>query len=228
MVEYAIVESTIPGINCVASINKQRKMTLDDVIDYMIAEGTGLTRPQALAYFEKIVQTFEYFIRQGHKVATPLVSVYPSIKGTFEGQEDAFDPSRHRIRIQSYSGIRMRNMKSSIRLTKVESKLKKPSLKTIFDATSREKNNTITPLGIASLYGSNLRFEQDNNQHGLFFISATGVETRVEEYNRIKPAEIGFQIPALTPGEYTLEVRTTFSERGDMRKDVLNKKVLVI
>jgi len=28
----------------------------------MVAEGTGLTRPQALAYFEKLVQSFEHFI----------------------------------------------------------------------------------------------------------------------------------------------------------------------
>ena len=30
---------------------------MNDVIDVMIADGIGLTRPQALAYFEKLTQT---------------------------------------------------------------------------------------------------------------------------------------------------------------------------
>ena len=38
---------------CVALISGSEVKNMDDVIDSKVAEGTGLTRPQALAYFEK-------------------------------------------------------------------------------------------------------------------------------------------------------------------------------
>ena len=228
MVDYAVIESTIPGIDkCIATICGQKSRTLDDVIDHMIAEGTGLTRPQALAYFEKIVQIFEYFVQQGHRVVTPLVSVQPSIKGNFEDTEDMFDSSRHRIRIRSSSGIRMRKLESSVRLNKVDNKFREPAPKSLFDGTFREKNTKATPSGIASLYGKDLKFDQEDTQQGIFFISSTDVETRVDVYNRIKPAEVGFQIPALTSGEYTVEIRTISRTGGKLKKGILKKQILI-
>ena len=64
MLQYALVENvmTTAPHNCIAVVSSPEVKGLNDVIDCMIAEGTGLTRPQAMAYFEKLTQTIEYFL----------------------------------------------------------------------------------------------------------------------------------------------------------------------
>jgi hypothetical protein len=65
MVKYALRENTL-GENskgCIAVVSALGVASLEDIIGHMISEGTGLTRPQAMAYFEKLSQSVDYFIR---------------------------------------------------------------------------------------------------------------------------------------------------------------------
>ena len=52
MINYSLVENVLaPNPNgYVAVVSSSETKDLNAVIDFMIAEGTGLTRPQALAY----------------------------------------------------------------------------------------------------------------------------------------------------------------------------------
>ena len=70
MLKYSLTENVLASNpnGCVAVVSGSETKDLNAVIDYMIAEGTGLTRPQAMAYFEKLTQTIEYFVGQGHRV----------------------------------------------------------------------------------------------------------------------------------------------------------------
>ena len=54
MLKYCLVDNRLAKDekNFVAMVSSPVTMTLDKLIDEMISEGTGLTRPQALAYFE--------------------------------------------------------------------------------------------------------------------------------------------------------------------------------
>ena len=74
----------------IAKVKQWAKTDLDDIIDYMVAEGTGLTRPQALAYFEKLTQTVEHFIKLRGGVSTPLCRFQTTIN----------------VRVNFYSNIR--------------------------------------------------------------------------------------------------------------------------
>jgi hypothetical protein len=90
MLKYALVENAmaLDPSNCVAIVSSPESKNLDDVINFMVAEDTGLTRPQAMAYFEKLTQTILYFVGQGHSVATPLLRVRPTISGVLNNKSD--------------------------------------------------------------------------------------------------------------------------------------------
>jgi len=64
MIRYSLTKNTMnrDSNEYIATVNQLEKTDLNQIIDYMVEEGTGLTRPQALAYFEKLVQSFEHFI----------------------------------------------------------------------------------------------------------------------------------------------------------------------
>ena len=82
----------------IAKVKQSEKTDLDEIFDYMAAEGTGLTRPQALAYFEKLLQAFEFFTETRGGVNTPLCRIRVSISGVFRNRNDQFDPNHRQIR----------------------------------------------------------------------------------------------------------------------------------
>ena len=66
MLKYLLVNNAMTSNPnaCVAIVSSPESKNLDDVVSFMVSEGTGLTRPQALAYFEKLTQTVMYFVGQ--------------------------------------------------------------------------------------------------------------------------------------------------------------------
>ena len=174
MLKYVLVENgmTTEPYNCVAAVSSPEVKDLNDVIDFMIAEGTGLTRPQAMAYFEKLTQTVEYFVGQGHRVVTPLLRVKPSISGIFNDKKDFFDASRHRINIRTSSGQRLIELPTKIKMEKVEAASQAPVPQVFIDGSSQEINTSASPGGIGVLKGSLMKFDPSDSALGIFFIPA--------------------------------------------------------
>jgi len=225
MVKYALKENTL-GDNSkgyLAIVNSLGVASLDDIIGQMIAEGTGLTRPQAMAYFEKLTQSVEYFVRLGFTVSTPLFRTRTSISGTFTGKYDNFDRARHQINVKTISGIRLNKMEKE--LTAVKTKLNRlfPCPETIIDASSETENSKVTTGGVAVLRGSLLKFDPQDAGQGIFFVSADNPteETRAVNYTTIRSNEVNFQIPPLEPKEYMLAVKSSYYCWTNVRKGEL-------
>jgi hypothetical protein len=218
MLKYALVENALvtnPNYY-VASVSSPEVKDLNDVVDFMIAEGTGLTRPQALAYFEKLTQTVEFFVSQGHRVVTPLVRIRPSISGVFTNTEDYFDSSRHTINIRATSGLRLKELATKIKLEKVDATLQNPSPRQFLDGTSGAVNSTATSDRSGVLKGTSLKFDVSDNRQGVFFVAANDPsnETRAQVYTEIKPSVIHFEIPSLPAGDYKV-VAKSLSRNGN-------------
>jgi hypothetical protein len=137
----------------------------------MIAEGTGLTRPQALAYFEKLTQSVEYFIGLGFTVSTPLFRARTSISGIFENKFDSFDPKRHQINVRTISGVRLDKLEKGLSAIKTKLNRLFPSPEILTDASTGTDNRIITTGGVAVLRGSLLKFDPKNIEQGIFFVA---------------------------------------------------------
>jgi len=212
MINYSLVENALaPNPNgYVAVVSSPETKDLNDVINFMIAEGTGLTRPQALAYFEKMVQTIEYFVGQGHRVVTPLVRIKPSISGVFTGPDDYYDSSRHQINIRTSSGVRLLDFVSKIKLEKVDPAQQNPILRSFVDGVNKTVNVSAVSDGYGSITGKRLKFDAGDNRLGVFFIpedDAAG-EIRISGYLEILPSKLHFKIPVIPSGTYKVAVKT--------------------
>jgi len=211
MLEYILVENKMAGNahRCVALISGSKVKNIDDVIDSMVAEGTGLTRPQALAYFEKLTQTIESFVKEGHTVITPLVRVQPSITGIFTDTDDSFDSSRHHIHIRSNSGLRLRALETDIKLKKIVTTREMPILRTFKDIVSGEKNLIITGKGVGVITGKALKFDLSDEKQGIFFTTSghPRQSIRAQVYSLIKNTEVHFIIPELQQGDYSIIIK---------------------
>ena len=101
MIKYALRKNQLAfgEPNFVVHVSCMTRKTLDDLVSKMVEEGTGLTRPQAMAYFEKLTQIVISFLEDGCSVNTPLFRVRPTIKGVFNKFNDTFDPSKQNSKI---------------------------------------------------------------------------------------------------------------------------------
>lgn len=213
MIKYVIADNSITGDkeSCYAVVSSLETINLDDIITHMIEEGSGLTRPLALAYFERLTQSIIHFASHGYSITTPLIRVRPTIVGTFNGERDTFDPERHKIKIRGTEGQRLREMRINIQsVTKVSDSLHSPVLDTFIDGDTDHKDSTVTSKGGAVLIGKRLKFDKKDTRLGLFFVPINDPKNkiRVLYYSGIKPSEIHFSIPALPAGNYKLMVKT--------------------
>ncbi len=67
-----------------------------------------------------------------------------------------------------------------------------PLLQRFTDLNTDTVNATFTPGQIASIKGSLLKFNEEDMQQGIFFISADNAETRVSRVVKNKPSELPF------------------------------------
>lgn len=163
MIKYALRKNQLAANgepNFVAYVSCMASKTIDDLVTKMVEEGTGLTRPQAMAYFEKLTQIVINFLEDGCAVNTPLFRVRPSIKGVFTKYNDIFDSSKQKLNYSMTGGTRMEPVLANIIVEKLKSKI--PFIETFFDGMSRLSNSKITPGGNAEIKGECLLFNLDD------------------------------------------------------------------
>ena len=231
MIMYALRKNQLAANgepNFVAYVSCMASKTIDDLVTKMVEEGTGLTRPQAMAYFEKLTQIVINFLEDGCAVNTPLFKVRPSIKGVFTKFNDTFDPSKQKLNYSMTGGTRMEPVLANIIVEKSKSKI--PFIDTFFDGMSRLSNSTITPGGNAEIKGECLLFMLDDPKQGVFFCpeATPAVEIRALAYLRNSFKEVSFMIPQLEPGTYILKVKTGNDEQGMQCSGILEQVLTIV
>jgi hypothetical protein len=220
MLKYYLVENPLSKdeSNYVAHVSSPETKTLDHILNKIIAEGTGLTRPQALAYFEKITQTVLEFLKDGHCVSTPFFRVRPTISGLFVDEFDSFDATRHKINAKFLPGEKLSKLNAEFYMEKCDIQAYQPRLKKFTDAATTGVDTIATPGGIGTINGKHLFFDKNNLELGVFFVPVNnpGTAIRAMIYSRIFPKELSFCIPVLEPGDYRILVKT------QPKKDILS------
>lgn len=186
---------------------------MEDIFEHMTREGSTITKAEALAVFEAIIRAIVTLVAAGYSVVTPLVNISSTVRGVFEDEEDDYDPDRHQVRLSTRPGIRLRDATERIIPEKITARQPRPDLVHYHDNISETQDEQITPEGGGRITGSQLKFDEDDPEQGVFFINLdTGEATRVH-YNmmRNKPKELIFMVPSLPAGNYRLEVRSILS-----------------
>ncbi|HLR24936.1 MAG TPA: DNA-binding domain-containing protein [Fodinibius sp.] len=227
---YLVPNNMTAGSDDYMAISKNSvTYTIEDVYDHMTREGSTITKAEALAGYEEITQGIINLVATGNSVVTPLARYGSSIKGVFNGEEDHFDPNRHKVRVHISTGKRIKKVADNIPIKKVAVRERKPMLTYFYDNISQTRNNIITPERGARISGSLLKFNGDDAGQGVFFINiADGSETRVESrLLKNKPGELIFLSPDLAAGSYRLEVRSIIIDTTEIRIGVLSDELTV-
>ena len=230
MLKYCLIENPLAKDekNFIALVRSSKTIDLDQFLNDMVDEGTGLTRPQALAYFEKITQLTIKYLQQGYFVTTPLFRYRASIPGVFNSKNDYFDSSKHVVKVTSTAGARIRNLSSITNPSKVLVSKTSSEIFYFIDSATDEINLTGVSGGTAKILGSKLRFEKSDPKQGIFFVSVVNpaIEYRASVYSGIKPSEIHVSVPELEPGEYKVVIRNMTPNNKEMVTGTLDATIL--
>lgn len=203
--------------------------TIEDVFDRMTRQGSSITKAEALAVFEEILQNIISMIKEGNTVSTPLVNIGSHVSGVFNGDDDSFDTERHSVRIGVSPGNRLRPVAPLIPVKKVAASERKPSPMHFYDISTKTQDERATQMGTARITGSLLKFDETDEEQGIWFIKTDGgADAKVgETVARNKPGELIFDVPETEPGEYKVEVRARLNGNTTIRTGTLNALITV-
>jgi hypothetical protein len=172
-------------------------------------DGT-ISRAKALALLQNYFVAVESFLLEGYRVVTPAANYSTSIKGNFDGKTDNFNPNRHRIEAIVSPGARLRRaIRERAYAQKELASQMRPEPLEYIDWNSGWRNSLLTPRGMGQLVGQYLKFDPTHPDQGIFFVAANGSAIQAEVVSKNTSTELMFLVPvSLTPGEYTLEVRS--------------------
>lgn len=229
-IKYVLRESKLLGAPNTWRAVVQRMATadLDKVIEHMVQRGSSVVKADIVSVLEEYYGTIESLVLEGWTVTTPLANFRAGIRGKFDSPTDKFDPTRHRLVVGVTPGKQLRKaLLTRVRPVKEDPEEAKPKLFQFTDRNSGALNGRVTPGGLARLAGSDLKFDPADPRQGVFFIGASGKEVRVEVVDRNTARVLVFLVPALSPGEYTLQVRATLNGGEELRTGVLKQQLTV-
>lgn len=230
-IDYVLFENNLTSDpdDYMAMVQPKGTAELEDVIERMIAQGSTVVKPDILSVLEDYHSAIESMVLEGMNVNTPGANFKVSIKGVFDGNTDAYDPSRHQVRAAVSPGKRFRNaIEERAQPVKQEAQTPRPNLLAYVDLNTDARNSVLTPGGMGQIEGHRLKFDPADAAQGIFFIAADGTETQVAIVGRNKPADLMFMVPdTLTAGEYTVEVRVILPNRTDLRVGALEDPLTV-
>ena len=190
----------------------------DDLVEYMIARGSTVTKAEAKATLQELLEASAHFLKEGYNLNLPLFKAGFSISGVFTSEDDVFDSSRHQLNINLQLGGELKGIPQQIKLMKVEGNPSLPLPKTLFDVSSQTTNNRLTPGGTVKVTGKRMKIDAKQPTQGVFLVNGTKT-VPVTTLVTSRPSELVMVLPNLSKGTYTLEVRGTVN--GAERKGQL-------
>jgi hypothetical protein len=171
--------------------------TRDDIIDRIMKIGAGLTRLDIVAVFEAEKQVITDIIADGGAVNTELFNAFPSITGVFDTPKEAFDHTRHKVKINLHPGTTLRSAISQTKPRRV-AVLTGTVITSVTDLKTGSLNDKLTPSRDVRLSGSKLKIAGDTPEVGLYFVPAGGgTEVKVDPSDIVMnhPSDIIAVIP---------------------------------
>ncbi|MDR1985534.1 MAG: DUF4469 domain-containing protein [Treponema sp.] len=215
MLEYTLEDNELtekPG-DLRAQVINVSSYTQNDLVDRILKIGAGLTRSDVVSVLEAEKQVIADLVAEGSAVNTDLFNAFPSISGVFDSPDAPFDHAKHKVNIKLNPGIALRSAVSSVKTKRVAATLTGTVITAVIDLKTGAVNAALTPGRDAKITGMKLKIAGTKPEAGLYFVSSTGSETKVDPSDIVvnNPSELIAVIPPLSPGTYRVKIVTQYS-----------------
>jgi hypothetical protein len=228
-INYSVVKNNLKPDNprYRAQVLKRGTLNLNDIIEAISQPGTGITPAETIGVITRLQEVITDSLLDGYTINLPFANFGIGIRGDFKSQEDVFCHKRHKVVPYAEAGQELIDAFQSVATHKKPYRIKTPVLIHIHDTSSDLFNSVLTPNGIAKVTGTNLKFDPNDEQQGIFLKGSNGT-IRIHLVPSILQTELIFQVPENLPeGEYHLEVKSIPLHAGEVRSGALNNLLVV-
>ena len=201
---------------------------VESITDEMLRRGSTISKSDIAAVLITFFEVVTDEVTEGNHVNLPIANIKPSITGIFHNANDTFDPERHTIKASLTPGDFLRKKVRTAALHKISHLSPQPMLTQFTDSSTQAIDSILTPGSIGMINGSELDFNADNPEEGIFFITDENTALRVTVIATLYPKQLVFSIPAsLSVGHYRLEVRKGYGESAVIRHGRLDRTLYI-
>jgi hypothetical protein len=166
-------------------------------------------------------------LQEGYSVHTGVCHFAPRITGTWLGTAHAFDPRQHHITIDAIPNADLRAALEEVGVEILGVKADGGAeIALATDTATGKTDGAVSPYGTLTIDGEKIKIAPlakegaDAEGLGVFFVSADGTKTAaIFGLSLNDPKKVICTVPALAPGEYTLQIVTRFSSSSQLLKE---------
>lgn len=216
--KYSLYPNPFRKKEYMASVQPNRISTLDDVLQDMAKRSRRYSAAELQGIFSLFLETVDYLLKQNHHIHLPFLKITTSISGKFTGEQDLFDPKRHRVNVKVNPGKELTAMAQEIKVQKVKPSRPDPWIRSI-RGYNRLGPGILVSGGSAELKGMHLKIDEGDPKQGLFLIGAGYPDIRITVLFHNLSTRLAFEVPDSVPaGEYRLMIRTTVGNSTELRQ----------
>lgn len=190
----------------------------DHLIKQINRGGSIVKASDFKAHIENYWMQIRDYIAEGETYDDEFMGTRFDVSGVFEDVDDTFSPDRHHLVVS----IRLKPLVSEaaqgVVMRKVERPKTNPEVTKVYDWGSETENEKLTPGGALEIKGLRLKIYDNVAEEGVYFVNKTsGAETKATAVRTNEPQNLSLKVPALSAGNYQLEVRNTTHSSKTLR-----------
>ncbi len=196
-----------------------------DEISARLATKTKQDKSLAKYFVQAIDEELAAQILAGNRVNLGQISTGFAIKGSFNSEDDKFDPGRHTLIATIRTLDPLHSALAEVQPDNIAVSLS-CSVRSLMDNVTKE-TNVITGTNEQHIQGVNLGINADNADEGVWLRDEAGENVATATITASDAQTITCTFPAVEPGEYTLVVACRNGNRETLAPAVGKLKVTV-
>jgi len=196
-------------------------VTTEDIAKALQEEGTEFQLETLVDILNRGDRIIRNKLLSGFSVGTGVFYAYPSVTGVWRDKSETFDDSRHKVGVNFQLSAALREGVKQVGVEVLGVSSAGPEISGVTDTWTGELNGLITPDEVVSVKGRNIQIAGEDEGNGIRFIrvdDGTRTEVEMRRLTENKPSSLSFRVPALSPGDYYLELTTQFSASNNLLK----------
>lgn len=172
-IQYSVVKnraaSAIKGNAIFNAVTTTPTKSLQDVAKRMVEGGSKYAPHEIVSMLTHFADVVAKFVTEGNAVNVgSLMRIRPSIRGTFETEEEHYDDAKQRIVVATSTGSLLRDVAAKATVRRIDGKTL-PEILTVLN-NKTFNTDTISTNGALYVTGKRLDWDENNEEEGWFLL----------------------------------------------------------
>ncbi len=205
-----------------ARVQSERSLNVKDICESAATRGGADISAAAMEHAVNLwLKEMAFSLCDGFSVNTGWFTAGVGIKGVFDSATENFNRDKHTLTFDFQQGAQLRKELENVTVAITGVADSSASIAQVIDVKTGSVNDQLTPGRNLRIVGSKIKIAGDSPSNGIFFVArGSGAHYKVEPSDIVtnKPSELIVVIPALSKGDYIIEVVTQYAVGATLKE----------